>query len=137
MIMEMTEIKEVVENAQFGDEVTIHVRDSDLSKGIPVPINSAKMKIVIHDTLIINLELHEYEIVGNLDKYTLFSTDESKEYREELVVHDKWKLLDEKYCIEFEGLKKNLNYTLTLNLANSDNIITIFENLSYKDMKKR
>lgn len=92
MIMEMAKIKEVVENAQFGDEVTIHVRDSDLNKGIPVPINSAKMKIVIHDTLLINLELHEYEIVGNLDKYTLFSTDESKEYREELVVHDKWKL---------------------------------------------
>ena len=63
MIMERDEIERIVKNAQFGEEVTVHVRLADmLKKGIPVPINSAKLKVVLHETFILNLELTKEQI---------------------------------------------------------------------------
>ena len=137
MIMERDEIERIVKNAQFGEEVTVHVRLADmLKKGIPVPINSAKLKVVLHETFILNLELTKEQIENCNDKYILFSTDESKQYKQELIVSQNYKVIDEKYCLEFEDLKNELNYSLVLKPANSEEEIYFFKNISKKELLK-
>lgn len=136
MIMEKEEIEKIVKEARFGDEITIHVRLADISKGIPLPINSAKVKIILHNTFILNLELENEQIATCNDKYILFSTDETKQYEQELIVSKNFKIINDRYCLLFEDLIKNLNYSLLLKPANSDMGIYFFKNVPHKDLIK-
>lgn len=137
MIMEREEIERIVKNAQFGEEVTVHVRLADmLKKGIPVPINCVKIKVVLHETFILNLELTKEQIEACNDKYILFSTDSAKQYEQELIVSKNFKIIDEKYCLEFEDLKNELNYSLVLKPENSEEEIYFFKNISKKELLK-
>lgn len=71
-----------------------------------------------------------------MTNYILFSTDESKQYKQELIVYQNYKVIDEKYCLEFEDLKNELNYSLVLKPANSEEEIYFFKNISKKELLK-
>ena len=90
----------------------------------------------MHETFILNLELTKEQIENCNDKYILFSTDESKQYKQELIVSQNYKVIDEKYCLEFEDLKNELNYSLVLKPANSEEEIYFFKNISKKELLK-
>jgi hypothetical protein len=133
----MEEAYEKLRNAKFDEEVELHIRSSDLTeKGLKIPANSVRIKLIIHNILTIDLEIDPNDSLAIDDKYILYSTDEEKTYYQELTIKDDKIDGDGKITLEYDGLRENLCYSLKIDLGQEKSYY-LFEEIPYSEMKKK
>lgn len=103
-------------------------------------VKSEKSKI-LHipksETIQIELEIDPRDASSYDDKYILFSTDRARTYQKTRTVKDDKIDGDNKITLEYDGVKKDLNYSLIIHLgANDEPFYALFENMSYHDLIK-
>ena len=88
------------------------------------------------ETVQIELEIDPKDASSCDDIYVLFSTDKTRMYQQGVTIKDDKIDGDHKITLEFNGIKKDLNYSLIMYLGAKDDPHTLFENLSYHDLIK-
>lgn len=135
-IMNQEGIDQKLKDSKVGDEVVLHVRSSDLHKGIKLIRTCRTIVFMIHTTIQIELEIDPNDASFFDDRYVLFSTDEAQTYCETLTIKDDKINGDNKITLEYDGVKKDLNYSLKIDLGAGYEPYFLFENMPYKDLTK-
>lgn len=133
MLMRQKDIEELQNSSNYGDELILHIRESDMKKGITLNPNY-KYQIVLYATISIKVEISDDVSVlqGNV-KYILFSTDDEKKYMKTLLLKNYIIDNDNNHVLEFDQIDRNLNYSLKVEKNNESYFI--FENIPYKDLR--
>jgi hypothetical protein len=131
--MRQKDIEELQNSSNYGDELILHIRESDMKKGITLNPNY-KYQIVLYATISIKVEISDDVSVlqGNV-KYILFSTDDEKKYMKTLLLKNYIIDNDNNHVLEFDQIDRNLNYSLKVEKNNESYFI--FENIPYKDLR--
>lgn len=136
MIMEQDDIDYELKKSKVGDEVVLHVRLSDLHKGIKLVRMCRTIIFMVHKTIKIELLIDPEDTASFDDKYILFSTDAAQTYYKELTVKDDKIDGDHKITLEYDQVKENLNYSLKIDLGQESEPYFLFENIPYFELVK-
>jgi len=83
----------------------------------------------------IDLQVDPADMESSDDKFTLFSTDETKTYERTLTVEDDRVEGDDQITLTFKDLDPDLSYTLMVDPGFGDPQYALFTEVSYADLK--
>lgn len=135
MLMRQKEIDELHKRSKIGDNLVLHVRESDMYNGVGIALSPGfTYEIVMHATIPVSIEIDKDTLAlrGNV-KYTLFSTDDEKKYIKSMYLKDAVVQSENTAELEFEGIDEKLEYSLKIN--DGDKEYFLFENMPYKKLR--
>ena len=134
MLMSQEDIDKRLKESKVGETVVLHVRYSDLKTGIKIIRTRRYIEFRVHFTVQIELAIDPADSRTLDDKYILFSTDDERKYYKELTVKDDKIEGDKTITLEFDGLKKDLSYSLKIDLGD-DGQYYAFTNVPYSSLR--
>jgi len=106
------------------------ISSEDLKNGITVKTGTKNQCLTL-PTIVINLDINPDEASSFDDKYTLYSTDESKLYKKTLIVKDDKIEGDKFITLYYTGIYTDLLYTMEVDPGADGKKYNVFENFSF------
>ena len=110
------------------------VTNEDLRDGLE--LETGKRYRIVLPSIKLHLEIDPKDADRANDKFTLFSTDKDKYYKQTLTIADDKVPDDDAIDLEFIGVRKDLNYTLEVTPGNGSEKYTFFEDVPYSELEK-
>jgi hypothetical protein len=110
------------------------VTTEDLRDGLE--LETGKRYRIVLPSIKVHIELGPNDSAHVNDKFTLFSTDKDRYYKQTLTVADDKVPDDDAIDLEFVGVRKDLNYTLEITPGDGSEKYTYFEDTPYSELEK-
>jgi phage protein D len=105
-----------------------------LSSGSNTESDKSEELLLNKNKLIVQLGINPNDSETQDDKYTLYSTDDSKKYKQVLTVKDDKVPGDKLLDLHFTGIKTDLNYTLEIDPGMEGSPYNLFEDIPYEEL---
>jgi len=127
---------ELKESGQYPNTNIVDLRIRG-QEPLPLPLPYSKYVLLMHYTVIVEMEIDPNVANVTDRRYILFSTDEKKSYFQELSVKDNLTPKENKILLEFIDIKPKLNYSFIIESEKIGETHIVFEELPFDNLNAK